>query len=94
MKAKKKGSIIVRLIVIGVSVYMIISLVGLWRDLDESKATLSAYQQKKEATQFQIDELKALLSDDSKKAVIEKAARERFGYAYPDEEIYIDASGN
>ena len=41
-----------------------------------------------------MEELKALLEDGSKTKIIDKAARERLGYVYPDEQIFIDISGN
>ena len=85
---KRKTSIFLRLMVIALSVYMIFTLIGLWNDLDESYATLKELELKKETTEAQIEEYKALLADGSQKAIIEKAARERFGYAYPGEEIY------
>lgn len=85
---KRRASVILRLLIIAVSVYMIVTLVGLWNDLDESTATLKELESQKQKIETQIDEYRALLSDDSQKAIIEKAARERFGYAYPGEEIY------
>lgn len=88
MAIKRKGSIILRLTVIAISVYMIVTLIGLWNQLDESMSTLKDLQSQKEKIETQIEEYRALLSDDSQKAIIEKAARERFGYAYPGEEIY------
>ncbi len=84
----KKGSIILRGMVIALCVYMIVTLIGLWNDLDEKSSELKELQAQKEQVETQIDEYRALLSDESQKSIIEKAARERFGYAYPGEEIY------
>lgn len=84
----KKGSIILRGMVIALCVYMIVTLIGLWNDLDEKSSELKELQAQKEQVENQIDEYRALLSDESQKSIIEKAARERFGYAYPGEEIY------
>lgn len=94
MRKKRKKSIIVRLLVIGVAVYMTATLVSLWKELNESKSTLLKLQEDKQAEIADIDELRAVLDDDSKSAMIEKAARERLGFAYPYEEIYKDISGN
>ena len=41
-----------------------------------------------------IEELEVLLNSDSDDLLIEKAARERLGYAYSDEQVFIDISGN
>ena len=84
----KRSKIIFRLLVIALSVYFIVTLVRLWNDLSESTAKLEELKSQKEHIETQIEEYKALLSDDSQKAIIEKAARDRFGYAYPGEEIY------
>ena len=46
------------------------------------------------ATENDIAELKAMLSDESNTQIIEKAARERLGYIYSDEQVFIDISGN
>jgi len=92
-KRKPRKSIFVRLLVIGVSVYMIATLASLWNTLDESRRELASLQQEYDSQQAHIDELRAVLEDGSQTALIEKAARERLGYVYADEEVYIDVSG-
>lgn len=93
-KPKRKRSVIVRLIVLGFSIYMITMLAGLVNEYVELKTELEALQSKKNSLQLDVDELKSLLESDSHAAIIEKAARERLGFVYSDEEIYIDISGN
>lgn len=93
-KPKRKKSVIVRLIVLVVAVYMVATLIGLGNELAESRAQLAELEKKRDLEKIQIEELKALLDSDSHSAIIEKAARERLGYVYSDEEIYIDISGN
>lgn len=93
-KPKRKKSVIVRLIVLGIAVYMVATLIGLGNELAESRAQLAEYEKQRDLEKIQIEELKALLDSDSHSAIIEKAARERLGYVYSDEEIYIDISGN
>ena len=93
MKKKKRRnkSIILRIMILGVCAYMVFTFAGLWNDstkqLNELKAQYSAEKN-------DIEELKAMLEDGSKTKIIEKAARERLGYVYPDEQIFIDISGN
>lgn len=93
-KPKRKKSVIVRLIVLGVAVYMVATLIGLGNELAESRAQLAELEKKRDLEKIKIEELRALLDSDSHSAIIEKAARERLGYVYSDEEIYIDISGN
>ena len=93
-KPKCKKSILVRLIVLGVSVYMVATLINLGNRLARDRETLEQYESQRDALQLENEELKALLDSDSHSLIIEKAARERLGYVYSDEEIYIDISGN
>ena len=93
-KPKRKKSVIVRLLVLGVSVYMVAMLVGLGNELAEAKAELAEYENQRDSLKLTVEEYAALLESDSHAAIIEKAARERLGFVYSDEEIYIDISGN
>ncbi len=94
-KSKKpRKSIFVRLLVIGVAVFMIATLIDLCDTLNEERVKLANLQKEYSSLQAEIEELTNILADDSQTALIEKAARERFGYVYANEEVYIDVSGN
>ncbi|MBO4694110.1 MAG: septum formation initiator family protein [Clostridia bacterium] len=91
---KRSGSIIVRLIVLFAASYMVITLIGLYRELSDSQDKLTELKTTLENEQIQIEEYKALLSEGSHADIIEKAARERLGFVYSNEEVYVDISGN
>lgn len=91
---KRKKSILLRLLVLSVSVYMIATLASLWNTLNDSRIELKNLEEQYAAQQASVEELKALLESGSQEQMIERAARERLGYVYADEEIYIDISGN
>lgn len=93
-RPRRKKSIILRLAVLCVSVYMVSTLVGLGNQLAEAQAELKELENQRDSLQLSIEECEALLNSDSHAAIIEKAARERLGFVYSDEEIYIDISGN
>lgn len=93
-RKKRKKSVILRLLVLCVCGYMIATLVSLWGELSTSKGELEKLTAEYSEKQLEITELKALLEDGSKEEIIEAAARERLGFVYSDEEIYIDISGN
>ena len=93
-KVKKKRSIILKIWILAVCVYMLSTLSNLWSTLSESKAELDALKLQYETEQKNIEELKILLKDESNQKIIEKAARERLGYIYSDEQVFIDISGN
>jgi cell division protein FtsB len=94
MKKKKDKSIILRVLVLCVSVYLIYSLSSLWTELAEGKKRLDEYNQQIAETEQKIEEYKILLEDGNEKEIIEKAARDRLGYVFADEQVYIDVSGN
>lgn len=93
MAQKRKKSILWRLLIIGISVYMIVTLIGLWSDLSDSRATLKELETQAAMKETEIEELEKLLEDGSHSELIERAARERLGYVYSDEQIFIDISG-
>lgn len=93
-KPKRKRSIILKLLILAFCGYMVVSLSNLWSTLDKSQKELEELKITYSNEQKSIEELKELLKDESNKQIIEKAARERLGYIYSDEQIFIDISGN
>lgn len=94
MKRKSNKSIILRLLVLAVCAYFIIGLVDLYSELKTTQAKRDEYLVIESQKKNDIEEINTMLNSDSNKELIEKAARERLGYIYPNEEIYIDVSGN
>ena len=96
MKKKKhtNKSILLRVMILGVCVYMIATLSGLWNTLNKSRKELDELKEQYAAEQNDIEELRAMLEEGSESKIIEKAAIERLGYIYPDEQVFIDISGN
>ena len=93
-KPKREKSIIVRLLVLGVSVYMIITLSSLFGQLSKKRAELMERQDVLANMQLELDDLKTLLDEGTDNQIIEKAARERLGYVFSDEEVFLDISGS
>lgn len=93
-KTRKKRSIILKLLILFVCVYMLATLANLWTTLNKSTAELEELKTQYANEQKTIEELKTILKDESNKKIIEKAARERLGYIYSDEQVFIDISGN
>ncbi len=93
-KTKHEKSIIVRLLVLGVSVYMIITLTSLFGQLSKKRAELIERQEVLANMQLELDDLKKLLNEGTQSQIIEKAARERLGYVFSDEEVFLDISGS
>ena len=93
-KVKKKKSVILRVLILFVCGYFTVTLAGLWSELNDSRKELKELEAQYTSICQDIEEYKALLSSDSNKEIIEKAARERLGYIYSDEQVFIDISGN
>lgn len=93
-KPKKNKSIILRLFILGVCAYMTVTLASLWNSLSESRAELNLLKEQLAEEQNDIEELRTMLQSESNEQLIEKAARERLGYIYSDEQIFIDISGS
>lgn len=94
MKKKKERSILLRVLVLFVSLYLIYSLSSLWTELADGKRKLIYYNEQIAETERKIDEYKNLLAEGNEVKIIEKAARDRLGYVFADEQVFIDVSGN
>ncbi len=94
MKGKANKSIILRLVVLGVCAYFIVSLTSLYSTLNKKQKELDELTLKESQLKNDIEEMKNLLSSDTNDELIEKAARERLGYIFPNEQIFIDISGS
>ena len=94
MSKKNNKSYFVRFLVLGVCVYLVATLTRLLSTLNESKSRLALLEEQYAAEKTTIEELRTMLENDEDYAIIEKAARERLGYVYSDEQVFIDISGN
>ena len=92
-RPKKDKSIILRLFVLLVCGYFTVTLATLWGDLNDSLKELDSLKQQLSIEENQVEELKEILKDESNVSLIEKAARERLGYIYSNEQVFVDISG-
>ncbi|MBQ7288386.1 MAG: septum formation initiator family protein [Clostridia bacterium] len=90
----KRRSVILRFALLVFSVYVLFSIGSLRMQLSESKKELNRLNQLKTEKTQKINELVDLLENGTEADFIEKAARERLGYVFSDEKVYIDLSGN
>lgn len=90
---KKRKSIIFRIIFLAFTIYIIISLTSLQVQLISLKRELNSKTAYYNELNLEIEEALYLLDSGNDTELIEKTARERLGYYYPDEEIHIDISG-
>ncbi|MDD4699488.1 MAG: septum formation initiator family protein [Oscillospiraceae bacterium] len=93
-KPQKRKSVLLRLILLLFSVYIIGSLGNLQIELINSRKELESLTAEQTEKSIKVNELVTLLDNGTEADFIEKAARERLGYVYADEQVYIDLSGN
>ena len=90
---KKRKSIILRVLFLAFTIYIIISLTSLQVQLIGLKRELNSKNARYNELNLEIDEALHLLDSGNETELIEKTARERLVYYYPDEEVHIDISG-
>ena len=93
VKTKNKR-VLLRLLIIAFCAYMFISLGTLLTELSESRDALAQVQTEIDETASRIEENQNLLENSTEEELVEKAARERLGYVYPNEQVFVDISGN
>lgn len=90
---KKRKSVLLRVLLLAFSVYILVSLIHFQVQLSESRQQLVEKTAELEAKNLEISELERLLDSGTEAQLVERAARERLGYVYPDEQVHIDLSG-
>ncbi len=71
-----------------------ITLIQMQVELENRKRELSALEEQTVEQQDKNDELKRLLSIGGSEKYIEEMARDKLGFVYPDERVFIDISGS
>lgn len=87
---RRKHSILLKILLLAFTVYLFISLSNLLVQLNESKKEYAQKSAILEAKKLEMTELESLLESGTEAQLIERAARDRLGYVYPDEQIFID----
>ena len=92
-KRKHRSSWLTRRAVLGFAVYVTVSLIGMQVEVTSKRRELLALQQNVEQQKLINAETERMLDGENDKEYIERIARDKLGYAYPDEKIFIDRSG-
>lgn len=96
-KEKASGglfSVLLRLGVVAFCLYLLGCLISNEVDIMVKNQQIATLQQQIEQQQAESTELQRLMeSSDNINEYYEKIAREKLGYAYPDEQIFVDITG-
>ncbi|GAA6396067.1 FtsB family cell division protein [Solibaculum mannosilyticum] len=95
MKAvkKKRKSILLRIAVFALAVYLVGSLVNLQLQISAKENELDDVNEQNREVTLKNEELSALLNSGEDSEYIERMARE-MGYVYPDEQVIVAVNGN
>lgn len=80
-------SIVLRLLVVAVCLYLLVSVGGLYSELQDRKAELEEIKALTNEKQLSIDEINDLLQNGTEREKLEKELRNN-GYSYPGEITY------
>ena len=85
---------LIRLAVVLVASYFLVTLVQLQLDIYKQRRVLEQLNTQCLDQKSANDDVERYLSLHDDTELIEKIARDKYGYAYPEERIYVDISGN
>lgn len=91
-KKPKKG-IFLRIAAVAFAVYLLYSLISMQADINGKQNELEELRQQYTESLIRNEELQKTLDSYGTDEFIEEQAREKLGYAYPEEHFYIDVSG-
>lgn len=90
----RKNSILLRIVLIGFAVFMIFYLGSLIKEYSSLQKQYDAVSQKRDELKLEVQQKANMLENGTDEEFIKRAARERLGYVFGDEHVYIDISGN
>lgn len=91
--SRSKSSILLKIALLIFVVYLIYSVSSLQLTLSDKKDQLASLQEEHASLEMKNERLENLIKGGSEGDYIERIARQRLGYAYADEDIFVDASG-
>lgn len=87
-------SVLLRILIVVFFIYLVISVGKLIPELRERQGERLSVETQISETQARIDEINNLIENGTEEEILEKAARDRLGYVYPNEQVFVDISGN
>ncbi len=90
---KAKKALLLKIAVIGFTVYLLYSLITIQANINAKKTQLNELREEYTAMIIRNEELQKTLDSYGTDEFIEEQARDKLGYAYPEEHFYIDVSG-
>lgn len=90
---KPKNGIFLKIMAIAFAVYLLYSLISTQASINKKQNELDALRQEYTESLIRNEELQKTLDSYGTDEFIEEQAREKLGYAHPEEHFYVDVSG-
>lgn len=92
-RRKRKANWLMRTALLCSIAYVVVTLIGMQVEVNEKRRYLVSVEREVYRQQAENAEIKRILDGGTDREYIERVARDKLGYAYPDEKIFIDRSG-
>ncbi len=94
-RAKKgKSGLVLKIAFLAFAVYVVISFTVMQIDIAKRRDDLSLLQQQLQEQEYIKNEIADILNSGENTEYITKIAREKLGFAFPDEEVFVDPNRN
>ncbi len=93
-RKRRRSNILVRIAILCIITYAALALIGTQVQVSAKRRQLKALEADIQRQELLNAEAARLLSLGDDEKYIERIARDKLGFAYPDERIFIDRSGN
>ena len=90
---KPKNGIFLKIMAIAFAVYLLYSLISTQASINKKQNELETLRQEYTESLIRNEELQKTRDSYGTDEFIEEQAREKLGYAYPEEHFYVDVSG-
>ena len=90
---KPKNGVFLKVAAVAFAVYLLYSLISMQAGISKKQNELDAVRQEYTEALIRNEELQKTRDSYGTDAFVEEQAREKLGYAYPEEHFYIDVSG-
>lgn len=92
VKSKKKN-VILKVAFVLFAVYIAVTLINLQVEMTRKNQELTAIKAEQKEQQLKNEDIERLLEEDNDSEYIERVARDKLGYAKPNERIFVNGSG-
>ena len=89
-----RNSVILRLVLVFFAIVMIFYLGNLIKEYSSLQKQYDVSAQRRDELRLEVEQKANMLENGSDEEFIMRAARERLGYVFSDEHLYIDISGD